>query len=120
MRKRHSAKTIQIGTIVTIQLLEKGEEAEEFTIVGSTEADPLKSRISNVSPVGQALLGKKKGEKVSVQAPSGTFEYEIIELHQSFLNREGKSVMDVKNVLLRKVLRNPFFSCKNTWENVVL
>ena len=39
----------------------KGEQPEEFTIVGSTEADPLKSRISNVSPVGQALLGKKKG-----------------------------------------------------------
>ena len=80
-KKAHSAKTIQIGTTVTIQLLEKGEQPEEFTIVGSTEADPLKSRISNVSPVGQALLGKKKGEKVMVHAPSGSFEYEIIELH---------------------------------------
>ncbi|QQS59719.1 transcription elongation factor GreA [Candidatus Peregrinibacteria bacterium] len=80
-KKAHSAKTVQIGTTVTIQLLEKGEKSEEFTIVGSTEADPMKSRISNVSPVGRALLGAKKGEKVKVQAPAGVFEYEILDLH---------------------------------------
>jgi transcription elongation factor GreA len=61
-KKAHSGKKVQIGTTVKIQNLTKKEEApEEFTIVGSTETNPLKSRISNESPIGKALLGKKKG-----------------------------------------------------------
>lgn len=68
---------IQIGSSVTLKM--KGEkEEQEFTIVGSTEADSLVHKISNESPVGAAILGKKKGEKVIVVAPGGKFEYEII------------------------------------------
>lgn len=68
---------IQIGSSVTLKI--KGDkEAHEFTIVGSTEADSLVHKISNESPVGAAILGKKKGDKVTVNAPGGKFEYEVI------------------------------------------
>ena len=68
---------IQIGSEVTMKL--KGEkEAHKYTIVGFTEADSLVHKISNESPVGMAILGKKKGEKVKVEAPGGEFEYEIL------------------------------------------
>ena len=53
------------------------EPVETFTIVGSTEAKPGEGRISNESPVGRALLGKKKGEKVVVKVPAGDFTYKI-------------------------------------------
>lgn len=68
---------IQIGSTVTLKM--KGEkESHDFTIVGSTEADSLVHKISNESPVGAAILGKKKGEKVKVDAPGGVFEYEVL------------------------------------------
>ena len=51
---------------------------ETFTIVGSAEAKPAEGRISNESPVGRALLGKKKGEKVVVKVPAGDFTYKIV------------------------------------------
>jgi transcription elongation factor GreA len=79
--KAHSAKKVQIGTTVVIKGSEKGAEKEEFTIVGSTEADPLKNRLSNESPIGKALLGKKKGDKVQIIAPAGEFEFELVDLH---------------------------------------
>ncbi len=70
---------IQIGSSVTLQ--RKGDtEKHEYTIVGSTEADPLAHKISNESPVGEAILGKKKGEKVKVDAPGGEYEYEILKV----------------------------------------
>ena len=67
---------VQIGSTVTLR--RKGNESHEYMIVGSTEADPTMHRISNVSPVGEAILGKKAKEKVSVQAPGGVFEYEVL------------------------------------------
>lgn len=79
-KKAHSGKTVQIGTTVTIMNVTKQEDPETFTIVGSTEADPLNARISNESPIGKALLRKKKGEKVKITAPAGDFEFEIVEL----------------------------------------
>lgn len=75
------AKTgeVQIGSTITLKL--KGEkESHEYTIVGSTEADSLVHKISNESPVGAAILGHKKGDKVKVEAPGGDFEYEIVEV----------------------------------------
>jgi len=53
---------------------------EEYTIVGSQEADPTQGFISNESPIGQALLGKKIGESVNVQVPAGEIEYKIISI----------------------------------------
>jgi transcription elongation factor GreA len=79
-KKAHSGKVVQIGTTVVIRNKDIKDDREEFTIVGSTESDPLKKRISNESPVGKSLLGKKKGDSVKVKAPAGDFEFEILEL----------------------------------------
>lgn len=66
---------VGIGSKVVI----KGGEGEEtFTIVGSAEAAPREGRISNESPVGVALMGRKKGDKVTVQAPAGSIEYTVV------------------------------------------
>ena len=65
---------VQIGSSVTVN----GEDGvETFAIVGSTEAKPSQGRISNESPVGRALLGRKKGDKVVVHVPAGNFTYVI-------------------------------------------
>lgn len=56
------------------------EEEETYTIVGTTEADPDKNRISDESPIGTALLGKKVGDVVEVETPGGSFELKILEI----------------------------------------
>ncbi|HOA20829.1 MAG TPA: transcription elongation factor GreA [Sedimentibacter sp.] len=67
-----------IGSKVRIKDLEFDEEME-YTIVGSAEADPFKGRISNVSPLGKALLGKKLGDIIEVASPAGDMiKYEIL------------------------------------------
>lgn len=72
-------KSVGIGNKVTLQ--EQGaKEPEVFTIVGSTEADPLENRISNESPLGSALMGQPKGTKVIVPAPKGDITYEIMKI----------------------------------------
>lgn len=72
---------VQLGSHVIIQnLSSKSKAEEEFTIVGSTEADPLNHKISNVSPVGKALLDHRAGETVKVMAPSGFIEYKIVKV----------------------------------------
>lgn len=78
--KAHSGKSVQIGTTVKLKNITKDEDPEEYTIVGSTEADPLNHRISNESPIGQGILKKKKGDKVKIIAPAGEYEFEILEL----------------------------------------
>ena len=75
--ENHSTDHVQIGSTVGVES-EDGEE--RFTIVGSTEAKPTEGRISNESPVGRALLGKKKGEKVVVKVPAGDFTYKIVSI----------------------------------------
>ena len=61
---------VQLGASVTV--LNQNDAEEEYTIVGSAEADPGQGRISNESPVGKALLNKKVGEEVQVNTPAGT------------------------------------------------
>jgi len=56
------------------------DEEEEFTIVGSTEADPDANKISDESPIGQALIGKKVDDVVAVETPGGTVEFKILEI----------------------------------------
>jgi transcription elongation factor GreA len=76
MDSKHSTGTVEVGTTVTV--LKKGDKEERtFTLVGSEEADSLNGRISNESPLGGALLGKKAGDKVMVESPKGAFEYTI-------------------------------------------
>ena len=72
-----STDHVQIGSTVKV----KGDDGPEtFLIVGSAEAKPAQGRISNESPVGRALLGRKKGEKVVVKVPAGDFSYTIVEI----------------------------------------
>jgi transcription elongation factor GreA len=73
--EKHSTDHVQIGSTVSV---ESGDGKETFTIVGSAEASPREGRISNESPVGRALLGRKKGEKVVVRVPAGDFSYTIV------------------------------------------
>jgi transcription elongation factor GreA len=73
----HATGTVSVGSTVTV--LKKGDKEERtFALVGSEEADTISGKISNESPLGQALLGKKKGDKVIVNAPKGNIEYTII------------------------------------------
>ena len=69
---------IQIGSTVTLKKV--GGEQHEYNIVGSTEADPMAHKISNESPVGEAIIGKKAKDKVKIKAPGGSFEYEVVKV----------------------------------------
>lgn len=68
---------VSIGTKVTLRDLEYGDQLV-YTIVGTLEADPTMRKISNESPVGQAIMGQSVGAVVSVEAPDGTLKYEIL------------------------------------------
>jgi len=73
--EHHSNDHVQIGSTVKVS---GPDGSQTFTIVGSTEAKPTEGKISNESPVGRALLGKKKGENVTVQVPAGDIDYKIV------------------------------------------
>lgn len=68
---------VQVGAKIKVKS-ENG--AREFMIVGSEEADPLVGKISNVSPLGRAFLGRKAGDSVDVETPRGIVKYKIVEI----------------------------------------
>ena len=68
---------VSVGSTVTLRDV-NGGEIRIYTLVGSAEADPSRARLSNESPVGQAILGKKVGETVTVPVPVGSLSYEIL------------------------------------------
>ncbi len=69
---------VQVGSTVTIQ--EENLEPEMYTIVGAAEANPVRGKISNESPLGRALLNRRAGEHVQVDAPAGAFTVAIIKV----------------------------------------
>jgi transcription elongation factor GreA len=73
--------TVSLGCRVLLHDKEFDENIE-YTIVGSTESNPFEGRISNESPVGKALLGKKIGEDVDVETPGGTSVFTILEINR--------------------------------------
>ncbi len=73
--------TINIGCKVRLFDLEFDEEVD-YAIVGSTEADPLNYKISNESPVGQALIGSKVGDTVEVETPHGNVKFEVRDIYR--------------------------------------
>ena len=73
---------ISIGCVVKILDKEYKEELT-YQIVGATEANTMKRKISNESPVGKALIGRKKGETVSVDTPAGVIKYKILEINKA-------------------------------------
>ncbi len=74
-----NAKTVVIGCKVKVLDVEFGDE-DEYRVVGSTEADSREGKISDESPMGKALLGKKLGDEVIVEAPAGEFKVKILEI----------------------------------------
>ena len=72
-------ETVQVGNIVKLLDVEFEEEVE-YTIVGSTEVDLAQNKISNESPLGAALLGKRKKDIVEVQAPAGIIKYKVLKI----------------------------------------
>ncbi|HIX25127.1 MAG TPA: transcription elongation factor GreA [Candidatus Lachnoclostridium avicola] len=72
---------INVGCKVKVRDLEFDEDME-FSIVGSTEANSLQNKISNESPVGQALIGKKVGDIVDVETQMGTIQYQVLEIQR--------------------------------------
>ena len=74
-------ESISVGCKVKVMDLEYDEEME-FTIVGSTESNSLQNKISNESPVGRELLGKKVGDIVAIDTQAGKMEYEVLEIQR--------------------------------------
>ena len=72
-------KTVQIGNIVKVHDIEFDEDIE-YTLVGSTEVDLAQNKISNESPIGAALLGAKKNDVITVEAPAGTIKLKILSI----------------------------------------
>jgi transcription elongation factor GreA len=70
---------VAVGTKVRLRDMD-AKETIEYHIVGSAEANPAEHKLSNESPVGKAILGKKKGEVVEVAAPRGSLKYKIMEV----------------------------------------
>ncbi|SFS67118.1 transcription elongation factor GreA [Marininema halotolerans] len=71
---------VGVGVKVTIQEIPDGDK-ETYTIVGSAESDPISGKISNESPIGSELIGKREGDTIKVPAPSGTIEFKIVSIN---------------------------------------
>jgi transcription elongation factor GreA len=80
MHNANNKDTIQIGSKVKIRDIEY-DEIMSYMVVGATEADPVAGKISNLSPLGALLLGKKQGQTVDVTSPGGVVKYEIVEIN---------------------------------------
>ncbi|MEA3249448.1 MAG: transcription elongation factor GreA [Patescibacteria group bacterium] len=75
--EKTNGDTVGIGSSVKVKY---GDKEKVMTVVGATEADPIQGLISNDSPLGQALIGKKVGDKVEVEVPAGKIMYSILEV----------------------------------------
>ncbi len=75
-------KTVQVGNTVKILDIEFDEQLE-YTIVGSTEVDLSQNKISNVSPIGAALIGAKKGEIREANTPGGVVKYKVLDIKKA-------------------------------------
>ena len=78
IEKTQSKGIVAIGSHITIQ--EEGFDPETYHLVGPTEADPRKGKISHESPIGKALMDKKVGDVAEAEAPSGKIKFKIIKI----------------------------------------
>ena len=78
-KKEISKDSVSIGSRVKLRDVD-AKETIEYHIVGSAEANPTENKLSNESPVGKAIIGKKKGETVEVAAPRGTLKFKIMDI----------------------------------------
>jgi transcription elongation factor GreA len=81
-QKQNGKNIISIGSVFEVKSLDKRIKSpkEEYTIVSSQEADPLKGKISNESPLGKAFIGHTKNEIIEVETPSGVNKYQILNI----------------------------------------
>ncbi len=77
--KKHKSDKVEIGTNVVVKK-ENDKEKITYSIVGAEEADMSKNKISNKSPIGEALFGKGKGDTVSITTPKGLVKYTIVDI----------------------------------------
>ena len=82
IEKSYETGKVVIGSTVKVRDVEEGCE-EEYTIVGSQEADPMSGRISDDSPFGRGLMGHVVGETVTVEAPAGQLKFEILDIQNN-------------------------------------
>jgi transcription elongation factor GreA len=91
IKKPKGARQVQLGSTVKLKGIEgkegasgagngKSGQTKEFQVVGTVEADPLSGKISDESPIGQALLGKAEGDTVEIKTPSDTTTYKIVDI----------------------------------------
>lgn len=83
-----SSGVVNIGSYVTVRDVEFND-IEEYRIVGTSEADPMQNKISNESPLGSSLLGKRQGQTIKVNAPAGIIEYEILKVSHDSAKEEA-------------------------------
>ncbi len=76
--KKHHSDKVEIGTVV--QVKKDDSKVIEYSIVGAEEADMAKNKISNKSPIGEALFGRSKGDTVSINTPKGLVKYTIVDI----------------------------------------
>jgi transcription elongation factor GreA len=79
-KREISKDTVSVGAKVRIRDV-AAKQTFEYHIVGSAEANPAENKLSNESPVGKAIMGKKKGETVEVAAPRGSIKFKILEIN---------------------------------------
>ena len=80
--KKEKSDTAQLGSVVTVQKQGDGDNVkQEYRLVGSEEANVAEGKISNESPLGIEIIGKKKGGVVEIKAPSGKIKYKIIDIN---------------------------------------
>lgn len=77
IKKPNGDSKVQLGSVVK---LKSAGKAKEFQVVGTVEADPLNGKISDESPIGKALLGKKEGDEVEIKTPAETIVYKIVDI----------------------------------------
>jgi len=81
IKKPSSDSKVRLGSGVKLKAKVNGGKTKEFQVVGTVEADPLNGKISDESPIGQALLGKKEGEEVEIKTPVETAIYKIVDIY---------------------------------------
>jgi transcription elongation factor GreA len=78
IKKPRGDSKVQLGS--TVKLKGAGGKAKEFQVVGTVEANPLSGKISDESPIGQAMIGKKVGDAVEIKTPNDTHSYKIVDI----------------------------------------
>lgn len=79
IQEADTKEEVRLGSLVSIREL-GSDEVETYQIVGSAEVDPRNGKISNVSPLGKALMGRRIGERVTVQTPGGILHFEVVKI----------------------------------------